>query len=103
MRGKTLRFLLLLGTLMLVIAAAGCGGDDDEGEGDATGTQAQEGEGQAGGTLVFGSSADPVVLDFALISDGESYRPMLQIYETLISQKPGTTELVPGFSWISVS
>ncbi|MEX0816633.1 MAG: ABC transporter substrate-binding protein [Gaiellales bacterium] len=96
MRGKTLRFLLLLATLMLVIAAAGCGGDDDEGAA-PTGT-AEEGEGQAGGTLVFGSSADPVVLDFALISDGESYRVMLQMYETLIQLKPGTTELEPGLA-----
>ncbi|MEX2102796.1 MAG: ABC transporter substrate-binding protein, partial [Gaiellaceae bacterium] len=91
-----MRFLLLLGTLMLVVAAAGCGGDDDDGAA-PSGTETGEG-GQAGGTLVFGSSADPVVLDFALISDGESYRVMLQMYETLISQKPGTTELVPGLA-----
>jgi peptide/nickel transport system substrate-binding protein len=95
-RGKTLRFLLLLATLALVIAAAGCGGDDEEAA--PTGTEAEEGEGQRGGTLVFGSSADPVVLDFALISDGESYRVMLQIYETLIQQAPGTTELEPGLA-----
>ena len=52
---------------------------------------------------MFASSADPVVLDFALISDGESYRPMLQMYETLIKLKPGTTELEPGLakSWES--
>ena len=101
MRGKTLRFLLLLGTLMLVIAAAGCGGDDDEGAA-PSGTETGAG-GPAGGTLVFGSSADPVVLDFALISDGESYRVMLQIYETLIQLKPGTSSVVPGFCEMRVS
>jgi peptide/nickel transport system substrate-binding protein len=101
-RGKTLRLLLLLVTLALAVAAAGCGGDD-EGEEGGTGTQAQEGDGQRGGTLVFGSSADPVVLDPALISDGESYRATLQIFDTLIQLKPGTTELEPGLatSWES--
>ena len=34
----------------------------------------------ASDTLVFGSSADPVALDGALISDGESGRVIIQIY-----------------------
>jgi peptide/nickel transport system substrate-binding protein len=52
-------------------------------------------------TLVFAASADPVVLDPALISDGESFRVTIQIYETLVAQKPGTTQLIPGLatSW----
>jgi peptide/nickel transport system substrate-binding protein len=96
-RGKLFKFALLLVTIV-ALAAAGCGGDE-EGTGTGTGT----GGGAEGGTLVFASSADPVVLDFALISDGESYRPMLQMYETLIKLKPGTTELEPGLakSWES--
>jgi peptide/nickel transport system substrate-binding protein len=53
---------------------------------------------QTAGTFVFGASADPVVLDPALISDGESFRVNNQIYETLISQAPGTTRLVPGLA-----
>jgi peptide/nickel transport system substrate-binding protein len=54
-------------------------------------------------TLVFAGSADPVVLDPAFVSDGESFRAGLQIYETLVSQKPGTTKLTPGLatSWKS--
>jgi peptide/nickel transport system substrate-binding protein len=96
-RGQLFKFALLL-VAIVALAAAGCGGDE-EGTGTGTGT----GGGTEGGTLVFASSADPVVLDFALISDGESYRPMLQIYETLIKLKPGTTELEPGLakSWES--
>jgi peptide/nickel transport system substrate-binding protein len=90
-RGKSLKYVLLL-IALLALAAAGCGGDDDEAAG--TGTEG----GEEGGTLVFGASADPVSLDFALISDGESYRVNLQIYETLISQEPGGTELVPGLA-----
>jgi peptide/nickel transport system substrate-binding protein len=52
-------------------------------------------------TFVFASSADPVVLDPPLTSDGESSRVQLQIFETLVTFKPGTTQLVPGLakSW----
>ncbi|MGH3105476.1 MAG: ABC transporter substrate-binding protein [Gaiellaceae bacterium] len=97
MRGKSLRFLFLLPVLVLALLAAGCGGDDDdEGAGTTTGEAAA-----AGGTLVFGTSADPVVLDGSLVSDGESLRVIDQIYETLIGLKPGTTELEPALakSW----
>jgi len=111
MKVTPVRLVLLAATLALAIAAAGCGGGGEEG---AT-TQPAEtgGETQApptettaapsGGTLVFGTAADPVVLDPALISDGESYRVNLQIYEGLIRTKPGTTELEPllAESWTS--
>jgi peptide/nickel transport system substrate-binding protein len=102
-RGKSFRLLLLLAGLLLALGLAGCGGDGDEDDAGDTGAAETGGGGGKGGTLVFGSSADPVVLDFALISDGESYRVNLQIYETLIEQKPGTTELEPGLakSWES--
>ncbi|MGN6799542.1 MAG: ABC transporter substrate-binding protein, partial [Gaiellaceae bacterium] len=57
----------------------------------------------ANDTLVFGSSADPVALDGALISDGESGRVIIQIYEGLVALKPGTTTVVPSLatSWKS--
>jgi peptide/nickel transport system substrate-binding protein len=96
-RGKSLKLLLLLAALALALVAVGCGGDDDE-EGAAT-TTAEEGA--AGGTLVFAGAADPVVLDGALVSDGESLRVITQIFETLVALKPGTTEPEPGLaeSW----
>jgi len=52
-------------------------------------------------TLVFGTSADPIVIDGALVSDGESLRAIDQITESLISLKPGTTKVEPGLarSW----
>ncbi len=99
MRVTPYRVLLLIAMLALALAAAGCGGDDDEeGSGAATGTSE---EGASGGTLVFGTASDPVVLDGALVSDGESLRVIDQIFETLVSLKPGTTELEPGLakSW----
>jgi peptide/nickel transport system substrate-binding protein len=93
------RVLLLIAMLALALAAAGCGGDDDE-EGSGAATATSE-EGASGGTLVFGTASDPVVLDGALVSDGESLRVIDQIFETLVSLKPGTTELEPGLakSW----
>jgi peptide/nickel transport system substrate-binding protein len=75
---------------------AGCGGG-----GGGTGTTGGETSAASGGTLVFGSAADPVALDPILVSDGESLRVTLQIFETLIDLKPGTTDLEPGLaeSW----
>ncbi len=102
MRGKSFRLLLLLATLLLALGLAGCGGDDDDGDaGDTSGATDTSGEGTAGGDLVFGTAADPVVLDGALVSDGESLRAIDQVYETLVSLEPGTTELAPGLasSW----
>ena len=88
MGGKSWRrIVLLLATALLVVAAAGCGGDDESGGG-----------GGEGGTLVFAGAADPVVIDGALVSDGESIRVITQIFETLIALKPGTTELAPGLA-----
>ena len=46
--------------------------------------------------LVFGTAADPVVLDGALVSDGESLRAIDQIFEGLVTLKPGTTESYPA-------
>ncbi len=52
---------------------------------------------------MFASSADPVALDGALISDGESGRVIIQIYEGLVGLKPGSTTVVPKLatSWKS--
>ena len=96
MRGSRKIFALLaVLTLALALLAAGCGGGDEGGEA-TTG-----GEAQAGGTLVFAGASDPVVLDGALVSDGESLRVIDQIFEGLVALAPGTTEIVPALaeSW----
>jgi peptide/nickel transport system substrate-binding protein len=81
-RGRSLQLvLLLLAALTFALVAASCGGDDDE-----------AGE---GGTIVFAGAADPVVIDGALVSDGESIRVITQIFETLVGLKAGTTEVEP--------
>ena len=109
MRGKSFKFLLLLVSLVLALAAAGCGGDGDEEGEEATPpaqtggeeTTEEEGEGAEGGTLVFGTSQDPVVLDGALVSDGESLRAIDQLFEGLVTLELGGTEIEPGLaeSW----
>jgi peptide/nickel transport system substrate-binding protein len=82
-KGRSLKLvLLLLVALTLALVAASCGGDDDDEAGE-------------GGTIVFAGAADPVVIDGALVSDGESIRVITQIFETLVGLKAGTTEVEP--------
>jgi ABC-type glycerol-3-phosphate transport system substrate-binding protein len=57
------RIVALLATLALLAAA--CGGDTDTGGG------GDDGEAEESATLTFGTSADAVVIDGALVSDGE--------------------------------
>jgi peptide/nickel transport system substrate-binding protein len=74
---------------MALVLVAGCGGDGDSASGGG------------GGELVFGTAADPVVLDGALVSDGESLRAIDQMFEGLVTLKQGSTEVVPALaeSW----
>jgi peptide/nickel transport system substrate-binding protein len=87
MRLKRLVRILPLAAMALVLVA-GCGGDDGGGGG-------------GGGELVFGTASDPVVLDGALVSDGESLRALDQMFEGLVTLKEGGTDVVPGLaeSW----
>ena len=87
MRLRRLGRILPLAALALVLVS-GCGGDGDSGGG-------------GGGELVFGTASDPVVLDGALVSDGESLRAIDQMFEGLVTLKEGSTEVVPALaeSW----
>jgi peptide/nickel transport system substrate-binding protein len=49
-------------------------------------------------TLVFAGSADPALLDPALISDGESFRTDRQIFESLVAIKLGSTTIRPSLA-----
>jgi peptide/nickel transport system substrate-binding protein len=55
----------------------------------------------ASNTLVIAGSADPSLLDMALISDGESSRVGVQIFDSLVTFKPGGTDVIPSLakSW----
>jgi peptide/nickel transport system substrate-binding protein len=93
MRGMSLNRRLAAGAAAgaLALGLTACGGDD---EGSAEG-------GDGGGTLVFAGSADPVILDGALVSDGESTRVINQIFEGLVRSEEGGTEIEPALaeSW----
>jgi len=86
MRGY-LKWSALFFVLVLMLAA--CGGDDTDDQGAPA---------EGGATLAFGTSADPVVLDGALVSDGESLRAIDQMFEGLVTLAPGGTEVVPGLA-----
>lgn len=53
---------------------------------------------EPGATMAFGTSADPVVLDGALVSDGESLRAIDQMFEGLVTLEPGGTTVVGGLA-----
>jgi peptide/nickel transport system substrate-binding protein len=86
------RIVALLAVLALTAIACGEDTETDDGGGGA------EEEVTADATMVFGTSADPVVLDGALVSDGESLRAIDQMFEGLVTLEPGTTEVVPGLA-----
>ena len=96
---KRSRIALLAGVAALALVAGACGNNKDSSS-KSTGTTAA-GSGKTGGTLVFGASADPVSLDGAYVSDGESLRVIDQIFETLVTTKRGGTDPAPSLakSW----
>ena len=89
-RGK-LGAMALLAALGLLAAA--CSAEES-----GSGAGETEEGGEATETLAFGTSADPVVLDGALVSDGESLRAIDQMFEGLTTLEPGGTEVVPGLA-----
>ena len=48
-----------------------------------------------GGMLVFGKSKDALSLDPGRVDEGNSSMVVSQIFESLLTYKPGTTEIVP--------
>ena len=52
-------------------------------------------------SLVYGAGGDPVSLDSGTIVDGNSSVVQMQVYDTLVKFKKGTSELAPGLatSW----
>ncbi|MDQ5822353.1 MAG: ABC transporter substrate-binding protein [Actinomycetota bacterium] len=49
-------------------------------------------------TLIYAGASDPTYLDPTLVSDGESFRVTAQIFESLVSLKPGSTVIRPGLA-----
>ena len=87
MRGKVSRtgVLLALGTLALVLAGTAASGLFSPARISAD-------------TLLYAGASDPTYLDPTLVSDGESFRVTAQIFESLVSLKPGSTVIQPGLA-----
>ena len=87
------RLVLALFALMLTMVLANCDGSPES----TTGTpQSEEAAAPADtGVLVFGSGGQPVNLTPGDITDGNSLYVQQQIYNYLIGNAPGTTDLVP--------
>ena len=98
------RRLLFVLVAALALVASSCGGNGDDEGGSASvpqDTAADASGARTGGTLVFGTSADPTSMDGAYVSDGESLRVVDQIFETLVTTKRGGTDPAPSLakSW----
>jgi peptide/nickel transport system substrate-binding protein len=89
-RSRSIRAAALLGAAAL--ALAGCADSDRE---DASGGSDEGSSSAEGGTFVFAASADPVSLDPAFASDGETFRIARQMFEGLVGTEPGTADPAP--------
>ncbi|NEK59096.1 ABC transporter substrate-binding protein [Geodermatophilus sabuli] len=91
MQRRPQRLLAASAAALTAVTLAACASSDrDSGEGGA--------EGESGGTLVFGATSDPIMLDPAFASDGETFRVIRQVYEGLLTNELGGTDPVPALA-----
>ena|SRR5436190_13881651 len=81
MRGLVSRVVFPLAAIIALVAAGTAGG-----------------AGKKTVTFIIAGAADPTYLDPALVSDGESFRVTEQIFEGLVSLRPGSTVVRPGLA-----
>ena len=95
-RRKLQQFLMALLAFSLVVVLANCGGAQQTAE------EPVPSDGAAApantSTLVFGSGGQPVNLRPGDVTDGNSMYVQLQIYNYLLGNEPGGTELIPGLA-----
>jgi len=82
--------------LFAAFVAGACGGGDAD-------SKAAKGGGPSAaakprGTLIFTRQGDASDLDPAVATDGESVMVTTNVFDTLVTTKPGTIELVPGLA-----
>lgn len=92
MRIRTVKRATVL-ALSCVLALSACA-KSDRGSSSGNGGNTKD-------VFIFANSADPTTLDPAFGTDGETFRVAQQIFEGLVTFKPGTIEVVPGLaeSW----
>ncbi|MEM0981076.1 MAG: ABC transporter substrate-binding protein [Cyanobacteria bacterium P01_H01_bin.58] len=95
-RRRFRRLLLACFAVMLSVVLANCDGTPETTT--DTPTPAEETSAEDAGALVFGSGGQPVNLRPGDVTDGNSLYVQQQIYEYLIDDEPGTTDLVPGLA-----
>lgn len=86
------RLATVTAVVALAVSLAACATS----ERDSAGGEA--GSGEAGGTFVFGAPGAPDNFDPIFAQDGETFRPVRQMYDTLIAYKPGTADLEPSLA-----
>ncbi|MEM0981683.1 MAG: ABC transporter substrate-binding protein [Cyanobacteria bacterium P01_H01_bin.58] len=95
-RRRLKQFVMALLAFSLALVVANCGGAQQ-----AVDEAAPAGDAAAPaevGTLVFGSGGQPVNLRPGDVTDGNSMYVHLQIYNYLLGNKPGSTELIPSLA-----
>ncbi|MEV4198022.1 ABC transporter substrate-binding protein [Micromonospora globbae] len=93
MQARRLRTAVAIAAVTaLAVGAAGCAESERDGD---------SGEAKTGGTFIFAGAGDPKNFDPIFNDDGESFRPIRQMFDTLVTHKPGTAELTGGLaeSW----
>lgn len=96
-RRRFRRLFLACFAVMLSVVLANCDGTPETTTTD-TSTPAEETTAEGSGALVFGSGGQPVNLRPGDVTDGNSLYVQQQIYEYLIDDEPGTTDLIPGLA-----
>jgi len=84
------KFVLFCTVLLLAMAmlVTGCGGSNDNAKEDDA-----PGAGKAENILVWGRGGDSVGLDPAIITDGESGKVTINVFDTLVDYEPDNTEV----------
>jgi peptide/nickel transport system substrate-binding protein len=82
--------VVLLTTVSLALAA--CAQSERSTDSGATGG------GASGGTLTFGAAGAPKLFDPFYATDGETFRVTRQMFDGLLTIKPGTAEVVPNLA-----
>ncbi|WP_048602618.1 ABC transporter substrate-binding protein [Rubeoparvulum massiliense] len=100
-RKRSLVWTLLL---VLVLMVTACSSGSQEGgvqpkENDANASKqnasSDPGKGAAEQVLIFGRGGDSVALDPGIVTDGESLKVTLNIFDTLLDYEEGTTNVIP--------
>ena len=86
------RVAALAAVSAVTLTLASCASSDREDSAGASGS------GGGGDTITFGAAGAPAMFDRFYGTDGETFRPARQIFETLVDFKPGTADLAPGLA-----